>query len=178
MSGDEGQEVDETVVVPGNPSGDETVVVSPPVVEDSTAVVATPRRPAVGLPVEEPAVEIPKDLANLMFKPPLDPHRRVRESPFPQTEHTLPKSGVRQGMPVVYGAKAETAVDVSGDGAALDARIGPPPAGAYIVPAQREGLPSIAKQNRRFRLLALGGGAVVAIVVGAGLWGVSLLAFG
>lgn len=178
MRSPEGEENDETVVVPATPVEDATVMVPTPGAEESTVVVAKPRRPTVGLPVEEPEQEIPKGLAALMFRPPLDPHRRVRESPFPQTEQALPRSGVRQGMPVVYGARPEAAGNIRAEAAALDAQIGPPPAGSTLVPAQREGLPSVAKQNRRFRAVALGGGVAVVIVVGLGLWGVAQLAFG
>lgn len=159
---------------------DETAVVvavdAVPETEDATRVIPRTRSGEAGQPVHEP--EIQRDLAGLMFKSPLDPHRRAPESPFPQADHTLPKTGVRPGMPVVYGTKPED-VDVhASEAAALDAQIGPPPADGFVVPAQREGLPSLAKQNREFRAIALGGGAAVVIVVVLGLWGVARIAFG
>jgi hypothetical protein len=180
-------EVDATAVVAARPLDDATAVVPalveqkadqsealPGPLDDATRV--TPQPGAAGQPVEEP--EVARGLAGVMFKPPLDPYRAVRESPFPQTEQTLPKTGVRQGIPVVYGARSESAEDFSADAAALDARIGPPPADGSVVPAQRAGLPSVAKQNRKYRAIALFGGAGVVLVVGVGLWSVAQLAFG
>ncbi|QIM19355.1 hypothetical protein G7066_13635 [Leucobacter coleopterorum] len=193
-----GTEVEETVVVTGMAVKDHTAVVATPPVEEQTVVVANPiveraeraetqdatvamlnrQHGSVAMPVDEPEVEIPADLAQLMFKQPLDPHRRVKESPFPQTEDALPRVGVRQGMPVVYGTRAELDEQYSDETAALDAKIGPPPPNGYVFVAQRDGLPSTERQNRKYSLLALGGGTAVLLVAVFGLWGVALLAFG
>ena len=129
-------------------------------------------------PVEEPDAELSeRALAKLLFKPPLDPRRRVKESPFPQLEHTLPKRGVSQSMPVVYGARSEE-LPVQPEGKLdLEQRIGAPPTTLAPPPVVREGLPSAAQLNRKFRLLALLGGAGVVVVVAAGLWGIAALAF-
>ena len=129
-------------------------------------------------PVEEPDAELSeRALAKLLFKPPLDPRRRVKESPFPQLEHTLPKRGVSKDMPVVYGVHSEELAAQPDGKLDLEQRIGAPPTTLAPPPVVREGLPSAAQLNRKFRLLALLGGAGVVVVVAAGLWGIAALAF-
>lgn len=195
---------DATVVVAqpkpfaGESVDDSTVVVAQPraaagePVEDATIVVAQPQAAKpdanrVGLrrsgdpapPVEEPSAELSDAaLAKLLFKPPLDPKRRIKESPFPQPEHTLPKRGVSKGMPVVYPARPETLESTGSAPTDLEQRLGEAPAAVHAPSAHRVGLPSAARLNRRFRALALGGGAGVCVVVALGLWGIGVLAFG
>lgn len=114
-----------------------------------------------------------------MFKKPLDPRRAVVESPFPQTEGALPKRGVRPGMPVLYTPRSGAAEDQDAARAeALEQRIGPPPPAHPIASAQRDGLPSTARANRRFGVAVLAGFAAALVVSALGLWGIAVLAFG
>lgn len=152
---------------------------------DETVAVVRPLPPAGSPTRGTPAPPIPEpdhggssgELAGRFFKPPLDARRRAPESPFPSSGRSEPRFGVRPGRPVVYGARSEAFL--SHDDGAATARIGDPPAPAAPVPAAaRDALPSLARQNRRFRVLALAGGVAVLAIVGFGLWGVSALAFG
>lgn len=126
-------------------------------------------------PVEEPQVtNISRDAAALMFKSPLDPRRRVRNSSVSGAEGAEPRQGVSRGIPVVYGPRAPEALKI-GVAAAPSA----PAATAEIPPAAvRDGLPSTARINRRERLVTLVGGGVLVAASIAGLWWISLAAFG
>ncbi len=190
---------DRTVVVPrssGDPIDDRTVVVPHREAEEHTAVVPGPaaprRRPLISRtetvptfsgtpapPVDEPPMQPSPELAALMFKKPLDPKRTVPESPFPRTEQSLPKRGVRPGIPVLYTARTEQlGVRDAELAEAIARRLGPPPAGAPLPVAPREGLASVGRANRRFRIATLVGfGTAVAVSV-AGLWWVWAAAFG
>lgn len=156
---------------------DATVVVAMPAQpdDDSTRVVGRTGDPAPPVPEPEYSSE---DLAKLMFKPPLDPRRRVKPAPFEQPDHTLPKRGVRQGMPVIFGETGPQAGEQGSSPLDLERRIGAVPKSTALTPAARDGLPSMAQLNRKFRLLALAGGAGVVVVVALGLWGIATLAFG
>ena len=92
-------------------------------------------------------------------------------------EGALPRPGVRPGLPLVYGAHSP-AVVIPNPQEQLVAQLGAPPVAAEVLSAERVGLPSIERQNRRFRLLAVLGGAVVVVVVVGGLWGLARLALG
>lgn len=173
---------DATIVVP---NGDATIAVP---VDDATIVSRTDdgiirasisapgRSGAGGAPVEEPK-EIPPALAKLFFKNPLDPKRRAPESPFPKEQSSLPRGGVRASMPVVYGTRAEELESPAGD-TEFSRWIGPPPAGYELAPADRSALPSTARFNRRFRLLATLGGAGVVVLTVSGLWVIITLLIG
>lgn len=127
-------------------------------------------RDLAGAPVED-VEEIPPALARLFFKNPLDPKRRAPESPFPKEQSSLPRGGVRASIPVVYGARPE--VPQLPDAHTEFSRwIGPPPAGYELPLAERSALPSTARLNRRFRLLAYLGGAAVTVVTVGGVWAV------
>lgn len=127
----------------------------------------------VGAPVEEPK-EIPPELAKLLFKNPLDTKRRAPAAPFPSEHASLPRGGVRSGIPVVYGARDEGFAKNSYP-ADLGRGLGYPPAGYALPIAAREGLPSLARLNRRFSALAWTGALVVPVVAGVGLWWVLTL---
>ncbi|KIP51903.1 hypothetical protein [Leucobacter komagatae] len=122
----------------------------------------------VAAPVEEPD-EIPPELAKLLFKNPLDAKRRAPAAPFPVEQSSLPRGGVRGGIPVVYGARSEAFVERSVAGE-LGRSLGSPPVGYDVPVAVREALPSLARLNRRFSALAWAGAFVVPVVAGAGLW--------
>ena len=127
-------------------------------------------------PVAEPEdVQSSRELAALMFKPALDPKRRARESPFAADPATAPRQGVARGIPVVYGARSELGVPmgVAASPVAPDAR-----AVSAVPAADREGLPSTARLNRRDRRATLVGGAALLIIAGAGLWWIGALALG
>lgn len=190
---------DRTIAVPrsaGAPVEDHTVVVPHLVAEEHT-VVAPMQAPAnrrqlidrsetattfsgtPAPPVEEPPMEPSPELAALMFKKPLDPKRMVPESPFPHTEQSLPKRGVRPGMPVLYTARTEQVGAQDAErAAAITQRLGPPPAGAPLPFAQREGLVSLRRVNRRFRIATLAGFVAALAVSVTGLWWVWTVAFG
>lgn len=127
-----------------------------------------PAAATVGAPVEE-REEIPPELAKLLFKSPLDAKRRAPAAPFPVEQSSLPRGGVRGGIPVVYGARSEAFVErsLAGD---LGRSLGSPPAGYDVPVAEREALPSLARLNRRFSALAWAGAVVVPVVAGVGLW--------
>ncbi len=130
-------------------------------------------------PVEEPRIEPSPELAALMFKKPLDPKRTVPDSPFPRSEQALPQRGVRPGMPVLYSVRTEhTNAHDAELAEAVVRRLGAPPESAPVPVAQRDGLPSMARANRRFRAVALGGSAAALAVSVAGLWWVWSVAFG
>lgn len=117
-------------------------------------------------PVPEPSDErSAQDLAALMFKPPLDPVRRIPRAPGPTLAR--PRPGLAPQLPHVYGARPLPVPD-----AAPVASAGPPLATGPERTAQR----SMARQNRRFRWLALGGGAAVLVTVAGGFWMLARLA--
>lgn len=164
--------VDRTVVVAGRggsgaEASDATIIAT----GRSTSRPARPGRSRVGDPVEEDddSDELPSGLARLFYKNPLDPKRRAPESPFPRDRSSLPRGGVRSGIPVVYGTRSEEQ-NRAPEGTAFAAWIGPPPAGYELPVAERGALPSTARFNRRFRLMALAGGAGAAVVAALGLW--------
>lgn len=167
---------DATIVVPQRSTPDDAtiMVVKPAVTTKSvSATTLDPVSAPVGAPVEEPD-EIPPALARLFFKKPLDPKRRAPEAPFPKPQSSLPRTGVGAGIPVVYGARAEELPAQPAE-TELSRMIGPPPLGYELPAAERHALPSTALLNRRFRMLALGGGLGVLVVSVAGLWWVATL---
>ncbi len=89
-------------------------------------------------------------------------------------ESALPRPGVRPGLPIVYAAHSP-AMEILYPHSQLADHLGAPPVSAEMPSAERASLPSIARQNRRFRLLALLGGVVVVVVVVGGLWGLTRL---
>lgn len=126
-------------------------------------------------PVEEPQVtNVSRDVAALMFKSPLDPRRRVRNTSVPGAEGAEPRQGVSRGIPVVYGPRATEALQI-GVAAAPSA---PAAIGAIPPAAERNGLPSTARINRRERVVTLVGGAVLVAASITGLWWISIAAFG
>lgn len=123
---------------------------------------------AVGDPVVE-REEIPPELAKLLFKEPLDSKRRAPASPFPAEPSSLPRGGVRGGIPVVYGARGEGFVGSAG-ARDLGSGLGAPPAGYEVPTAGRDALPSVARLNRTYGVVAWVGAFVVPVVAGVGLW--------
>lgn len=122
----------------------------------------------VGAPVVE-REEIPPELAKLLFKNPLDPKRRAPESPFPREDSSLPRGGVRAGIPIAYGPRAEELVGrIRGTDFARG--LGSPPEGYALPEAVRDELPSTARFNRTFTVVAWLGVFAVPIVAGTGLW--------
>ncbi|GAA1327526.1 hypothetical protein ACFSWE_15335 [Leucobacter albus] len=172
----EGDELDATIAVAA--VDDATIAVA--AVDDATIAVAQPgaahAQPAepaakpgvVGAPVEEPE-EIPPELAKLLFKNPLDAKRRAPAAPFAKEQSSLPRGGVRSGIPVVYGARGE-GFTATTDALDLERVIGAPPAGYAVAVAERELLPSAARLNRKFSVIAWAGAVAVPIVAGVGLW--------
>ncbi|MGO3146142.1 MAG: hypothetical protein ACTIJ6_00540 [Leucobacter sp.] len=157
--------LDETVVAPQNPERivDETLLTR----GKSRDRVAASGEP--GEPVIIAGEKISPSLAKLLFKKPLDPKRRAPESPFPKTQSSLPRGGVRSGIPVAYGARAEE-MDPRPEGTDFSRWIGPSPLGYELPPADRHALSSSTLMNRRFRLIVLFGGPATVVVSSAGLW--------
>lgn len=180
---------DRTVVVPAARLPVETEV------DDQTIVVPTRASGAS----EDPAAANRRDRADAvnidgtafdgtivaakMFK-------RPRNRPLPTTDATtqpgagtdeqrLPRRGVRPSMPVVYTKRsgAEITADPVRE-ATLELRIGPPPALRMLPAAEREGLPSTARANTRFRRRVIIGLACSVAVSAVGLWCVATVAFG
>lgn len=170
---------DETIVVADHdrtiavPHDDRTVVVPARAASDETIVATSRSRSRTGrggAPSADGAIEeLPSGLARLFYKNPLDPKRRAPDSPFPRDRSALPRGGVRSGIPVVYGTRSEELVEHF-EGTEFARWIGPPPEGYELPTADRGGLPSTARFNRRFRLLALAGGGGAIVVAVAGLW--------
>lgn len=177
---------------------DETVVVSEPAQsERNDETIAMPRARARELndatvasrsrsrslsrnpapPVEEPApLELPPELAARMFKSPLDARYRVPEAPTPAPDHALPRRGVSPAMPVLTSQRSGRRV---ASGADTDANFGPPPESRPAPPAaDRAGVRSTARANRRFGIGAVAGFAGSLLVAIGGLWFVAVLAFG
>lgn len=127
-------------------------------------------------PVEEPQVaNVSREVAALMFKSPLDPRRRVRNTSVPGAEDAEPRQGVSRGIPVVYGPRAPESLPVGVAAAPtppIHANVEVPPA------ADRSGLPSTVRINRRERLVTLLGGVVLVAVSAVGLWWIAVTAFG
>jgi hypothetical protein len=146
---------------------------------DDTVVVGPPAHTGFG---PDPAPPVPEpdygDLPAVFFKPPLDARRRAPEPPVSDEERALPTRGVGQGLPVVYGARSEDFVNSAAGAIDLERPIGPPPEGVSPVSAARGGLRSTVARNRKFRALALWGGALVLLLVSLGLWGIATLALG
>ncbi len=130
-------------------------------------------------PIEEPSIgQLPSDVVARMFKSPLDAKLRIPDAPTPPEEHTLPRRGVAPGIPVLSPVRSLSAADAS-QGSALSERFGPPPASVPEPPAaEREGLHSTARANRRFGLGTIIGLGAAILVSALGLWGVAILAFG
>ena len=182
------QDLDATraVVRPGagvDPDPDATKVVARPALDPirrsapsagTRGSTTNSRNPAP--PVEEPEEShASRDLAALMFKPALDPKRRARESPFAEEAGAGPRQGVSRGIPVVYGARNELGarVGVAASPAAPSEEASPP-----ALAADRSGLPSTARLNRRDRRITLAGGAALLVLASLGLWWIGSLALG
>lgn len=170
-----GADDDATIAVPAaNRPDDATIVVSQRAEHQQSGAVhaeraaSRKRDAAVGAPVVE-REEIPPELAKLFFKNPLDSKRRAPASPFPTEQSSLPRGGIRGGIPVVYGARSEGFAQ-GGQRGDLGRSIGPAPAGYAIPVASREALPSLARLSRRFSALAWVGAFVVPVIAGVGLW--------
>lgn len=138
-------------------------------------------------PVPEPTDErSARALAALMFKPKLDPERRLPQAPDapPAPVH----GGERPEIPVVYGARAVPELDptpaaadlAASDLAAVGERSEPgsgaiPARSSHTGASQREpdtargALPSLARQNARFRRAVLIGGPILLLGVAAGI---------
>jgi len=69
----------------------------------------------------------------------------------------------------VYGTRSEELAQQA-EGTEFARWIGPPPEGYELPTAERGELPSTARFNRRFRLLALAGGGGAVAVAALGLW--------
>lgn len=130
-------------------------------------------------PIEEPSAgQLPADVVARMFKSPLDAKLRIPDAPTPPEEHTLPRRGVAPGIPVLSPVRSLGEADAS-RGSALSERFGPPPASVPEPPAaERDGLRSTARANRRFGLGTIIGLGAAIVVSALGLWGVAILAFG
>lgn len=130
-------------------------------------------------PIEEPSAgQLPADVVARMFKSPLDAKLRIPDAPTPPEEHTLPRRGVAPGIPVLSPVRSLSEADAS-QGGTLSERFGPPPASVpEPLSAERDGLRSTARANRRFGLGTIIGLGVAVVVSVLGLWGVAVLAFG
>lgn len=124
--------------------------------------------PRPGGPVSE-AKELGSDriARERMFKPAMDPARRIPDAPDPTDE--APRPGARGRLGIVYGPRS-----IRPQG-----RPSPePPRNTSEIPsADRAGLRSVARQSRRFRLIALAGGAGVLLGVLTCLWWISQIAW-
>lgn len=158
-----GASADATIAVPGGRAPTESTAGSSG--DEGAAVSGTAETHG---PVVD-GVEIPPSLAKLLFKRPLDAKRRAPESPFPASQSSLPRGGVRPDIPVVYGARPEE-LEPQTEGTDFARWIGPPPEGHPVEATNRESLPSVAKLNRQFSRIALLGGAGVLVVAVIGLW--------
>lgn len=131
---------------------DETVFVGPAPAEDADRTVAL--RPAA--PVASAGNPAP---------------------PVEEDEQPARRSDPRRTLPV-YPARAIVDPPPASPGF-LDRALGPPPSAHEPPPAApREGLPSLARSNRRFRFFMLAGFGLTLLVSAAGLWGVAALVFG
>lgn len=195
--GCEGEAPDHTVVAPRTGSsgateagaGAGTIIEADDVAEETRAVVresaSKPRRPTAG--AQAPPVEEPKHDTALpqhgvgappLFKSPLDPKRRVREAPATEFEKPEPKGGVRPGLPVVYPAAYAGVAESEPAPSVRQQRIGPPPKSVAVVAADRTGLPSTERANRKFGRGVVLGFAGAIIVSVAGLSVIAMVAFG
>ncbi|WP_156322509.1 hypothetical protein [Leucobacter musarum] len=177
--------LDRTVVTP-RPNTPETpvpldhTVVTPRPLDPTAAVL--PERPRGASfnpapPVADPApAELPPEIAARMFKSPLDAKYRIPDAPTEAPSHALPRRGVSPALPVITSSRAGRRNVAT---SATDARIGAPPESRAAPPeAQRHGLRSTERANRRFGTgTVIGFGASLVVAVG-GLWIVAILAFG
>ncbi len=175
---------DETVAVSGASQSerhDETIV-TPRASQAAAAAPAPPAAPRAlsrnpAPPVDEPApLELPPELAARMFKSPLDARYRVPEAPSPAPDHALPRRGVSPALPVMTSQRSGRR---SASGTDTDANFGPVPESRPAPPpADRTGVRSTARANRRFGIGAVVGFGSSLIVAVGGLWLVAVLAFG
>lgn len=128
-------------------------------------------------PVPEPNdPRAARELAALMFKPALDAGRRIAPAPGPVL--ATPRPGTAPQLPIAYGARAipTPAVPPPPTAPAQGSATFPTPAAPREPARGRVGQPSLARQNRRFRRIALGGGAAVLLGTAAGIWALARLA--
>lgn len=173
--------IDETIVTPRRAAqrDQQTPTTAPPL--DPTAA-ALPERPRGASfnpapPVADPApAELPPEIAARMFKSPLDAKYRIPDAPTEAPSHALPRRGVSPALPVITSSRAGRRNVAT---SATDARIGAPPESRAAPPAaERHGLRSTERANRRFGTgTVIGFGASLVVAVG-GLWIVAILAFG
>lgn len=133
-------------------------------------------------PVPEPQdSRSAQDLAALMFKPALDPVRRI--PPAPGRPRASARPGLPPNLPVVYGARpmppelAEPPALSEPPGAPEDPT--EPATGASQgepAPGDRSAQRSVIRHSRQFRRIAAVGGAALAVAVTAGLWGLVRIA--
>ncbi|WP_125099904.1 hypothetical protein [Leucobacter chromiireducens] len=129
-------------------------------------------------PIPEPTDDrSAQALAALMFKPKLDPERRLPQAPDapPAPVH----GGERPEIPVVYGARAvpEPASPAPVQAAPSAGRADPAQDPAPLSPG-RTALPSLARQNSRFRRAVLVGGPALLVGVSAGIAAIVWLLLG
>lgn len=173
--------IDETIVTPRRAvqRDQQTSTAAPPL--DPTAA-ALPERPRGASfnpapPVADPAPgELPPEIAARMFKSPLDAKYRIPDAPTEAPSHALPRRGVSPALPVITSSRAGRRNVAT---SATDARIGAPPESRAAPPeAEREGLRSTERANRRFGMGTMIGFGVSLVVAVGGLWIVAILAFG
>lgn len=159
---------DDTVAVPRAVSFDETLTVRKPSdMPAAPADAASPQRSA--------AQSLPPELASRMFKSPVDARYRVPEAPPGTASSPLPARGVTRAMPIVTATRADLHREHRGD-ATLEQRFGPVPESTDARPADRTGLRSMERVDRRFGAFALAGFGAAILISVLGLWGVALLA--
>ncbi|WP_336659103.1 hypothetical protein [Leucobacter sp. USHLN153] len=177
------------------PSDDTVVVAAPdPVAPEETVVV--PRAPGTGAPrsaqtaarvpsrsavnpappVAEPRrAELPPELAARMFKSPLSTKYRVPTAPNEAPERALPRRGVTPALPVLSTSRAGRLNVGSRE---TDARIGPPPPAAALPPAaDRSGLRSLERADRRFGIATVIGFGVSVVLAAGGLTAIAFVVF-
>lgn len=112
----------------------------------------------------------------------LDPERRIGPVPgaAPWEQPPVVERGLRPGVPVVYGTRAEGFFGSRGSGADdIVARLGPPPdARPVVVRRDRALLPSVERRSRRLRRATLASYAAALVLAGTGLWAIGALVLG
>lgn len=165
---------------------DQTVVAPRSTLQREDHTVVQPRRAAraEGGGEADPApqnMRIEQAPARLVSGDGLDPERPISPVPgaHPWSEQPRGERGVTQGLPVAYGARAETVARQSLGRDEVHRRLGDaPPQRAVRLAESRETLPSLAKRDRLRRRFTLGAYAATVMLCGLGLWSLASVVFG
>jgi hypothetical protein len=189
---------DETVAADARPAiahADEATIVVRAVKKDAKKGRASGLAPqlressgSVAMPVDDPDPTFPTDFTD-PTDPALpawragtrfDPHRVIAPAPgsLPWDEQPRGQRGLTQGLPVRTGARQLTVMPVQWGEDEVQRTVGPvPPWQAVTIREGRQTLPSLARRDRRARVLTLAAyGCVIAASV-AGLLALAWTAF-